>query len=80
MDLHLDPEEHRDEADRLLLRVVRAQPYGGLAGKTKGLHGGITSHELLPPGPAAVRGDVAAAVHGCAQRGRRLGSGWSANQ
>jgi len=26
--LELDPDEHRDEADRLLLRV-EAQPYGG---------------------------------------------------
>ena len=35
--------------------MVRAQPYGGLAGKPKGLRGGITSRELLPPGPAAVQ-------------------------
>ncbi len=29
--LELDPDEHRDEADRLLLRVIEAQPYGELA-------------------------------------------------
>ncbi len=29
--LELDPDEHRNEADRLLLRVIEAQPYGELA-------------------------------------------------
>jgi hypothetical protein len=29
--LELDPDEHRDEADRLLLRVIETQPYGELA-------------------------------------------------
>ena len=56
MDLHLDPGEHSDEADRLLLRVVGVQPYGGLESKAKALRGGIASRELLPPGPAAFEG------------------------
>ena len=29
--LELDRDEHRDEADRLLLRVIEAQLYGELA-------------------------------------------------
>jgi tetratricopeptide (TPR) repeat protein len=35
--LELDPEKHRDEADRLLLQVIEAQPYSELAGKAKDL-------------------------------------------
>ncbi len=33
--LELDPGEHRNEADRLLLQVIEAQPYGELANKAK---------------------------------------------
>jgi predicted Zn-dependent protease len=33
--LELDPDEHRDEANRLLLRVIEAQPYGELANRAK---------------------------------------------
>lgn len=35
----LDPEEHREEADRLLLQVIEAQPYGERANKIKDLRG-----------------------------------------
>jgi len=30
--LELDPDEHRDEADRLLLRVIEAQPAAAVRG------------------------------------------------
>jgi Flp pilus assembly protein TadD len=39
--LQLDQDEHRDEANRLLLRVIEAQPYGELANKAKQLLGNI---------------------------------------
>jgi Tfp pilus assembly protein PilF len=44
--LQLDPEEHRDEADRLLLQVIEAQPYGELAAKAKELRGSIASRAI----------------------------------
>ncbi len=93
--LELDPDEHRDEADRLLLRVIKAQPYSELAAKAKDLRGSIASRdlrakqsdgvaagrrELLPPGPADVRGDGAAALHGGAQRGGRRRPGRATDQ
>ena len=31
--LELNPGQHRDEADRLLLKVIEAPPYGELANK-----------------------------------------------
>jgi hypothetical protein len=44
--LQLDPEEHRDEADRLLLQVIEAQPYGELAKKAKELRSSIAARDL----------------------------------
>jgi tetratricopeptide (TPR) repeat protein len=44
--LELDPEEHRNEADRLLLQVIEAQPYGKLANKAKDLRGSIAARDL----------------------------------
>jgi predicted Zn-dependent protease len=44
--LELDPGEHRNEADRLLLRVIEAQPYSELANKAKDLRGSIASRDL----------------------------------
>lgn len=44
--LELDPDEHRDEADRLLLRVIEAQPYGELAIKAKDLRQDAVSYCL----------------------------------
>jgi tetratricopeptide (TPR) repeat protein len=49
--LELDPGEHRDEADRLLLRVIEAQPYGGLANKAKDLRCNIASRICGPSSP-----------------------------
>jgi hypothetical protein len=37
--LELDPDEHCDEDDRLLLKVMEAQPYGQLANSCIGLGG-----------------------------------------
>ena len=92
--LELDPDEHRDEADRLLQQVIEAQTYGELANKAKDLRGsrrprsarrsarGVAAGrcELLPPGPAAVRGDGSAALHCRAQRGGGRGPGGTADQ
>jgi predicted Zn-dependent protease len=56
--LELDPGEHRDEADRLLLRVIEAQPYGELANKAKGLRGCIASRDLRAEQPEGLRQDA----------------------
>ena len=53
--LELDPEEHRDEADRLLLQVIEAQPYSELAGKAKDLRGSIASRDLRADQPDGLR-------------------------
>ena len=51
--LQLDPEEHRDEADRLLLRVIEAQPYGELANKAKDLRAASPAGTCGPSSPRA---------------------------
>ena len=56
--LELDPEEHRDEADRLLLQVIEAQPYSELAGKAKDLRGSIASRDLRADQPDGLRQDA----------------------
>ena len=56
--LELDPEEHRNEADRLLLRVIEAQPYGELANKAKDLRGSIASRDLRAEQPEGLRQDA----------------------
>jgi tetratricopeptide (TPR) repeat protein len=56
--LELDPGEHRDEADRLLLRVIEAQPYGELANKAKDLRGSIASRDLRAEQPDGLRQDA----------------------
>jgi Flp pilus assembly protein TadD len=56
--LELDPSEYRDEADRLLLRVIEAQPYGELANKAKDLRGSIASRDLRAEQPEGVRQDA----------------------
>ena len=43
--LQLDPKEHRDEADQLLLQLIEAQPYGELANKAKDLRGSIAARD-----------------------------------
>ena len=48
--LELDPDEHRNEADRLLLRVIEAQPYSELAAKAK-----AGCRSMSPAPPAASR-------------------------
>jgi hypothetical protein len=45
--LQLDPDEQPNEADRLLLQVIEAQPYGELAKKAKDLRGTIASSSGL---------------------------------
>jgi Flp pilus assembly protein TadD len=56
--LELDPDEHRDEADRLLLQVIEAQPYGELAGKARDLRGSIASRDLRADQPDGLRQDA----------------------
>jgi tetratricopeptide (TPR) repeat protein len=56
--LELDHQEHRDEADRLLLRVIEAQPYGELANKAKDLRGSIASRDLRAEQPEGLRQDA----------------------
>jgi hypothetical protein len=56
--LQLDPDEHRDEADRLLLGVIEAYPYSELAGKARVLRGGIASRDLRADQPDGLRQDA----------------------
>ena len=56
--LELDPDEHRNEADRLLLRVIEAQPYSELAAKAKDLRGSIASRDLRAEQPDGLRQDA----------------------
>jgi tetratricopeptide (TPR) repeat protein len=56
--LQLDPEDHRNEADRLLLQVIEAQPYGELANKAKDLRGSIASRDLRAEQPQGLRQDA----------------------
>ena len=56
--LELDPDEHRHEADRLLLRVIEAQPYGELANKAKELRGSIAARDLRADQPEGLRQDA----------------------
>jgi Flp pilus assembly protein TadD len=56
--LELDPDEHRDEADRLLLRVIEAQPYSELAAEAKELRGSIVSRDLQAEQPEGLRQDA----------------------
>ncbi len=56
--LELDPDEHRGEADRLLLQVIKAQPYGELANKAKDLRGSIAARDLRADQPEGLRQDA----------------------
>jgi Flp pilus assembly protein TadD len=56
--LELDPEQHRDEADRLLLQVIEAQPFGELANKAKDLRGSIAARDLRQEQPEGLRQDA----------------------
>ena len=56
--LELDPDEHRNEADRLLLRVIEAQPYGKLAAKAKDLRSRIARRDLRADQPDGLRQDA----------------------
>ncbi len=56
--LELDAEEHRDEADHLLLQVIEAQPYGELANKAKELRGSIAARDLRADQPDGLRQDA----------------------
>ena len=56
--LELDPGKHRDEADRLLLLVIEAQPYGELANKAKDLRGSIAARDLRIDQPEGLRQDA----------------------
>jgi predicted Zn-dependent protease len=56
--LELDPDEHRDEADRLLLQVIEAQPYGELANKANDLRSSIASRDLRADQPDGLRQDA----------------------
>jgi hypothetical protein len=56
--LQLDPEEHRDEADRLLLHLIEGQPHGELANKAKDLRGSIAARDLRSAQPDGLRQDA----------------------
>jgi hypothetical protein len=56
--LGLDPEEYRDEADRLLRQLIEAQPYGELANKAKDLRGSIAARDLRADQPEGLRQDA----------------------
>jgi tetratricopeptide (TPR) repeat protein len=56
--LELDPEGHRDEADRLLLQVIEAQHYGELANKAKDLRGSVAARDLRGDQPDGLRQDA----------------------
>ncbi|MCP9852825.1 tetratricopeptide repeat protein [Synechococcus sp. HJ21-Hayes] len=56
--LALDPDEHRVEADRLLLRVIEAQPYSELGEKAKELRGTIAARDLRADQPEGLRQDA----------------------
>ena len=56
--LEIDPAEHRDDADRLLLQVIEAQPYGDLANKAKDLRSSIASRDLRAEQPDGLRQDA----------------------
>ncbi len=56
--MELDPGEHRVEADRLLLRVIEAQPYGELANKAMELRGSIAARDLRVDKPEGIRQDA----------------------
>jgi tetratricopeptide (TPR) repeat protein len=56
--LELDPDEHRDEANRLLLRVIEAQPYGELANRAKELRGSFAARDLGADQPEGLRQDA----------------------
>ena len=47
-----------DEADRLLLQVIEAQPHGELANKAKDLRGGIAACDLRADQPEGLRQDA----------------------
>ncbi len=52
--LQLDPNEHRDVADRLLLQVNQGQPHGELANKAKE-RGGIARRNQRADQPDGLR-------------------------
>ncbi len=56
--LELDPDKHRDEADRLLLQVIEAQPYGELAERAKDLRSSIARRDLRADQPDGLRQDA----------------------
>jgi len=62
--LELDPEKCRNEADRLLVRVIEGQPYSELAAKAKDLRGSIASRDLRAEQPDGLRQE---AVSTCLQ-------------
>jgi Flp pilus assembly protein TadD len=62
--LQLDPQEHRDEADRMLLQVIEAHPYGELANKAREVRGSIAARDLRTDQPQGLRQD---AVNYCLQ-------------
>lgn len=56
--LQLDSVVHRDEADRLLLQVIKAQPFGELSERAKQLRGGIAARDLRQEQPQGLRQDA----------------------
>jgi hypothetical protein len=53
--LELDPDEHRDEADQLLLRVIEQQPIGELGEQAKALRGQVAARDLRQTSPNGLR-------------------------
>ena len=56
--LELDPGEHRDEADALLLRVIEQQPFGELGEQAKALRGQVAARDLRQASPNGLRQDA----------------------
>ncbi|MCT0213651.1 tetratricopeptide repeat protein [Synechococcus sp. CS-1326] len=56
--LELDPGEHRDEADALLLRVIEQQPFGELGEQAKALRGQVAARDLRQASSNGLRQDA----------------------
>lgn len=56
--LELDAEADRNEAHRLLLKVIEAQPFGDLTSMAKELRGSITVRDLRQEQPDRLRQDA----------------------
>ncbi|MCP9915278.1 tetratricopeptide repeat protein [Cyanobium sp. ATX 6F1] len=56
--LELDPGEHRDEADALLLQVIEQHPFGELGEQAKALRGQVAARDLRQASSNGLRPDA----------------------